>query len=43
MDDRYLYYAVSDADFFEVPWAGLEDDELLAPDDTTWSRAVAGP
>lgn len=45
MDDRYLYFALADPDYFDVPWAIDEtrpvdlDEQLPA----AWSRATEGP
>ncbi|MBC9956531.1 protein kinase/lanthionine synthetase C family protein [Yimella sp. cx-51] len=45
MDDRYLYFALSDPDFFDVPWCRPQDDDLhVAPDPLgRWQRAESGP
>lgn len=44
MDDRYLYFALSDPDFFDVPWARREADDIdltgHVPDD--WDRQAHG-
>ena len=45
MDDRYLYFALADADFFDVPWAIEETQpvDLRAHLPSDWEITESGP
>lgn len=44
MDDRYLFFALSDGDFFDVPWAGPAEPVLdMSPHLRGFRQVVSGP
>lgn len=45
MDDRYLYFALADRDYFDIPWSRSGGDQLHIPDELSpgWLRVAHGP
>lgn len=43
VDDRYLFFALTDADFFDVPWAVADDPPLETEHVSGFRQVTAGP